>query len=65
MYEGLKSQYDKLESDRERLQQELTNKDTALKAEQLSHQQLKDKYDTLLKTIDRSKIEKREDIIQE
>jgi len=47
MYEGLKTQYNELERDIEKLQQELTNKDSALKAEQAQYQQLKEKYDTL------------------
>ena len=51
MYDGLKGQYDELERDMEKLQQDLINKDAFLKAEQVSYQELKQKYDSLLKTI--------------
>ncbi len=58
VYEGLKGQYDELGRDMEKLQQELANKDTALKIEQMAHQEIKEKYDSLLKTTYGPKIEK-------
>jgi len=58
VYEGLKGQYDELERDMEKLQQELANKDTAFKTEQMTHQEIKEKYESLLKTTYGPKVEK-------
>ncbi len=43
MYSGIKSQYDELEHEIEKLQQEVANKDSALKAKQSECEQLKEK----------------------
>ncbi len=58
VYEGLKGQYDELERDMEKLKQELANKETALKTEQMAHQEIKEKYESLLKTTYGPKVEK-------
>ena len=47
VYEGLKGQYGELERDMDKLQQELANKDAALKTEQMAHREIKEKYESL------------------
>lgn len=63
MYSGLKGQYDDLEREMEQLQQELVNKETVLKREQAAHQEIKEKYETLLQSTNSPKVEKKDDAV--
>jgi hypothetical protein len=47
-----------LEKKLQEAQAQLANKDTALKTEQMAHQEIKEKYESLLKTTYGSKVEK-------